>query len=115
MVMALHRRAGKTQMSLMQLLDSALKSNKKLQMFIYVCPFLRQAKAVAWSRLLAIIEPLRRADAITINQSELSVFFKHNEATLRLFGGDNADALRGLKINGIVIDEVAQIKEELWD
>ena len=115
MVMALHRRAGKTQMSLMQLLDSALKSNKKLPMFIYVCPFLRQAKAVAWSRLLAIIEPLRRADAITINQSELSVFFKHNEATLRLFGGDNADALRGLKINGIVIDEVAQIKEELWE
>ena len=65
MVMALHRRAGKTQMSLMQLLDSALKSDKKLPMFTYVGPFLRQAKAVAWSGPLPIIEPLGGADATT--------------------------------------------------
>ena len=114
-VYALHRRSGKTELAIMELIDKAMKTEKELGMFVYIAPFLRQAKAIAWARLKEKIEPLRRSSLIDINEGELSVKFKHNGAIIRLFGGDNADALRGLRLDGCVIDEVAQIKPELWD
>ena len=114
-VYALHRRAGKTELAIMELIDKAMKTEKELGMFIYVCPFLRQAKAVAWGRLKGKIEPLRRSSLIDINEGELSVKFKHNGAIIRLFGGDNADALRGLRLDGAILDEVSNIKVELWN
>ena len=113
-VYALHRRSGKTELSLLELIDKAIKCDKDLGMFVYVAPFLRQAKAIAWARLKQKIEPLRRQSAIEINEGELSVIFKHNGAIIRLFGGDNPDAMRGLRLDGIVLDEVSQLKNELW-
>src|SRR5262249_23289257 len=35
-------------------------------------------------------------------------------AGVTLFGGDNADALRGSYFDGIVIDEVADLKPDVW-
>jgi len=113
-VYALHRRSGKTELAIMELIDKAIKTDKELGMFVYVAPFLRQAKAIAWARLKQKIEPLRRQSVIEINEGELSVRFKHNGAIIRLFGGDNPDAMRGLRLDGIVMDEVAQLKNELW-
>ena len=98
----------------MELIDKAMKTDKELAMFVYIAPFLRQAKAIAWARLKSKIEPLRRTSVIEINEGELSVRFKHNGAIIRLFGGDNPDAMRGLRLDGIVMDEVAQLKNELW-
>ena len=91
-----------------------MKTDKELAMFVYIAPFLRQAKAIAWARLKQKIEPLRRTSVIDINEGELSVRFKHNGAIIRLFGGDNPDAMRGLRLDGIVLDEVSQLKNELW-
>ena len=113
-VYALHRRSGKTELAIMELIDKAMKTDKELAMFVYVAPFLRQAKAIAWARLKQKIEPLRQRSAIEINEGELSIKFKHNGAIIRLFGGDNPDAMRGLRLDGIVMDEVAQLKNELW-
>ena len=113
-VYALHRRSGKTELAIMELIDKAMKTDKELAMFVYVAPFLRQAKAIAWARLKQKIEPLRQQSAIEINEGELSIRFKHNGAIIRLFGGDNPDAMRGLRLDGIVMDEVAQLKNELW-
>tara|TARA_B100000927_G_scaffold64159_1_gene50447 strand:+ start:38 stop:1366 length:1329 start_codon:yes stop_codon:yes gene_type:complete len=113
-VYALHRRSGKTELAIMELIDKAIKTDKELAMFVYVAPFLRQAKAIAWQRLKSKLEPLRRQSVIEINEGELSVRFKHNGAIIRLFGGDNPDAMRGLRLDGIVMDEVAQLKNELW-
>jgi hypothetical protein len=53
-------------------------------------------------------------DAVAINEAELSVFFKHNGASIRIFGADNPDAMRGVRLDGVVVDEVAQIKPEVW-
>jgi hypothetical protein len=113
-VLALHRRSGKTELSLLELIDKAIKFDKDLGLFCYVSPYLSQSKSIAWLRLLEKLEPLRRANAIEINQSELSVKFLHNGAIIRLFGGDRYDALRGVRLDGLVLDEVSQIKKELW-
>ena len=113
-VLALHRRAGKTELALMQLINSALKFDKDQGFFCYVAPFLSQSKSIAWARLKLKLEPLRLLDAIIINESELSIKFKHNLSMIRLFGADNPNAMRGLRIDGVVIDEVAQCKPEIW-
>ena len=113
-VLALHRRAGKTELAIMELIDKALKFKLDLGLFLYVAPYLKQAKAIAWARLKQKIEPLRLVEAVEINEGDLSVKFKHNGAVIRIFGGDNPDGARGLRIDGCVIDEVAQIKPEVW-
>ncbi len=113
-VLALHRRAGKTELAIMELIDKAMKFQLELGMFVYIAPFLKQAKAIAWQRLKQKLGPLMIAGAVEVNEGDLSVTFRHNGATIRLFGGDNPDAMRGLRIDGAVIDEVAQIKPEVW-
>jgi hypothetical protein len=114
-VYALHRRAGKTELAIMELIDKAMKFKLELGMFLYIAPFLKQAKAIAWARLKQKLEPLRASGLVDINESDLSVVFKHNGCIIRLFGGDNPDAMRGLRVDGCIIDEVAQIKPEVWD
>lgn len=113
-VLALHRRAGKTELAIMELIDKALKFDKDLGLFFYVAPYLKQAKAIAWARLKQKIEPLRIHGACEVNESELWVKFAHNGAMIRVFGADNPDAMRGVRLDGVVIDEVAQIKPEVW-
>ena len=113
-VFALHRRAGKTELAIMELIDKAMKFKLELGMFVYIAPFLKQAKAIAWQRLKQKLGPLMIAGAVEINEGDLSVTFKHNGCIIRLFGGDNPDAMRGLRVDGAVIDEVAQIKPEVW-
>jgi hypothetical protein len=113
-VLALHRRAGKTELAIMHLIDRALRFNQDMGLFFYVAPYLKQAKIIAWSRLKQRVEPLRRYGQVEVSESELSVTFKHNGAIIRIFGGDNPDAMRGVRLDGVVVDEVAQVKPEVW-
>lgn len=113
-VWALHRRAGKTELALMELIDKAAKFTLDLGLFFYVAPYLKQAKAIAWARLKQRVEPLRVAGAAEVSESDLTVTFKHNGTVIRVFGADNPDAMRGVRLDGAVIDEVAQIKPEVW-
>jgi len=113
-VLALHRRAGKTELAIMQLIDRAMRFDKDLGLFFYVAPYLKQAKAIAWARLKARVEPLRRYGQVEVNEGELTVVFKHNGAVIRIFGADNPDAMRGVRLDGAVMDEVAQMKPEVW-
>ena len=114
MVLALHRRAGKTEIALKKLCSAAVKSKLELPLFFYVAPYLKQAKAIAWTRLKQLVSPLIPFGEVEVNESELSVRFKHNQAMIRIFGADNPDAMRGVRLDGVVIDEVAQIKPETW-
>lgn len=114
-VVALHRRAGKTEAAIMELLDHALRCREALPLYVYIAPFLKQAKVIAWSRLKEKVEGLRRAGAVVVNEGELSLTFVHNGAQVRVFGADNPDAMRGVRLDGVVLDEVAQIKPEVWE
>lgn len=114
-VMALHRRAGKTELALKKLIDAAVKNKLDLPLYFYVAPLLKQAKVIAWARLKQMVTPLIPHGAVEINESELFVRFTHNGAVIRIYGADNPDAMRGVRLDGAVIDEVAQIKPEVWD
>ncbi len=114
-VLALHRRAGKTELALAELIDKALRFTRDLGLFFYVAPQLKQAKAIAWQRLKQKTQPLQLAGLAEANESELWVRLKNNGATIRIYGADNPDAMRGVRLDGVVLDEVAQMKPEVWD
>lgn len=114
-VLVLHRRAGKTQLALMHLLDRAASSKLELPMFGYVAPYLKQAKQIAWARLKTLVRGLIEHGVVEVFDSELAIRFVHNGAVVRLFGADNADAMRGLRFDGVVVDEVAQVAPQVWD
>ena len=111
-VLALHRRAGKTELGVVELLDSALRSKLAQPFFVYMAPFLKQAKAIAWERLKHYARLIPETE---VNESELWVRLPGKGAKIQIFGGDNPDGLRGLRLDGVVIDEVAQIKPEVWN
>ena len=113
-VLALHRRAGKTELAIMELIDKAIKFDRPLGMFYYIAPFLKQAKTIAWARLKQRLQPLASHGAVKINESELTITFPHNGAIIRVFGADHPDGMRGTYLDGVIIDEVAQIKPEVW-
>ena len=115
LVLVLHRRAGKTEIALKKLLDSAVKTELELALYFYIAPQLKQAKIIAWARLKQMVSPLVPHGAITINESELFIRFTHNGAIIRIFGADNPDAMRGVRLDGAVLDEVAQMKVEVWE
>jgi hypothetical protein len=114
-VYALHRRAGKTELAIMELIDKAMRFEAELGLFFYVAPYLKQAKAIAWARLKARLEPLRRHGLVEVSEAELSIRFPKNGAVVRVYGADNPDAMRGVRLDGVVIDEVAQIRPEIWN
>lgn len=114
-VLALHRRAGKTEIALKKLLDGAVKNRLDLPLYFYVAPLLKQAKVIAWARLKQMVAPLVLHGAAEVNESELWVRLTHNGAVIRIYGADNPDAMRGVRLDGAVIDEVAQIRPEVWD
>lgn len=114
-VFVLHRRAGKTEMAIMQLIHDAMRCEKQLGAFAYIAPLLKQAKRIVWRRLKHRLRQLIQHGMVEVNESELTITFTHNEATISLYGADNPDALRGIYLDGVVLDEVAQMQPELWD
>mgnify|MGYP002359769445 FL=1 len=107
-----HRRAGKTVACIADLQDAALRSTKERPRFAYVAPYLRQAKATAWDYLRSSVSPLISVGA-RVNESELRVDYT-NGGRVRLFGADNADALRGGYFDGVVCDEYADWDPRVW-
>ena len=106
-----HRRFGKTVLSVNHLIKMALLCRRERGSFAYVGPFRNQAKGVAWDYLKTYSAPV---PGLRVNESELSIVLP-NGARLRVFGADNPDALRGLYFDGVVLDEVADMKPDVWE
>jgi hypothetical protein len=108
-VIVAHRRCGKTVSCINELIYKALIEGKDDARYAYIAPYYSQAKNVAWDYLLRFSQPvLNKA-----NQSELWVELI-NGARIRLFGADNADSLRGLYLDGVVLDEYADMRPRIW-
>lgn len=105
-----HRRFGKTVACIAELIIRALHTKKKNAQYAYVCPFRTQAKAVAWQYLVDMTQGI----ATDVKISELSVTLP-NGAKIWLTGSDNVNSLRGLYLDGCVLDEFAQCRPELLD
>ena len=87
----------------------AIHENKPDGRYAYIAPYYAQAKNIAWDYLLKYTEPA----IVKANQSELWVELVTG-AKIRLFGADNPDSLRGLYLDGVVLDEYADMKPRMW-
>jgi len=108
-VIVAHRRCGKTLGCILDLIYRAISEGKEDGRYAYVAPYYSQAKNIAWDYLQKYSQPV----LAKANQSELWVELV-NGARIRLFGADNPDALRGLYLDGIVLDEYADMRPRIW-
>lgn len=109
-VIVAHRRAGKTVACINDLIRRAIQDGKKDGRYAYLAPLYSQAKSVAWDYLRRYAEPLLAGKP---NETELRVDLV-NGARIRLYGADNPDSLRGLYLDGVVLDEVADMRPRVW-
>ena len=116
-VLVCHRRFGKTVGSVNHLIKMAIMCKKDAPNFAYVAPFRNQAKLIAWQYVKHYTSVI---PGMKINESELFVEFPTQKigwpgARIYIIGADHPDALRGIYLDGVVLDEYANIKRELWD
>ena len=107
-VVVAHRRMGKTVGAINQLIHSALNCDLKNPRFAYISPTYSQAKRIAWDMLTEYTRPLGAVNNIAELRSDFT------GRRISLYGADNIDALRGIYLDGVVIDEYAQINPSLF-
>ena len=107
-VVVAHRRMGKTVSAINQLVHSALLCDKPSPRLAYIAPTYAQCKRIAWDYLLQYTRPL----GAIANIAELRVDFMGRR--ISLYGADNPDSLRGIYLDGVVIDEIGDINPTIF-
>jgi len=108
-VLVCHRRAGKTVAAINDVIGRALHTKKPFAQYAYMAPYFSQAKRVAFDYLLRYTRGMRTA----VNIAELTVTLV-NGAKIFLFGADNPDSLRGIYLDGAVLDEPAAMHARVF-
>ena len=107
-VLVAGRRFGKSYLACIELFVAAI--NRPGETFFYCAPTYRMAKDIAWKTLKKIIpkEYIRSK-----NETDLRLELV-NGSTIELKGTENAMALRGRSLAGVVLDEAAFMESEVW-
>ncbi len=109
-VLVTHRQLGKTVCAVNQLIKSGLQNPRPHARYFYVAPLLKQAKLIAWDYLKRFTKNI---PGVHFLEGELCVRLP-NGARIWVCGADNPDALRGTYADGVVLDEYAQIKPDVF-
>ena len=107
-VLVAGRRFGKSYLACIELLKAALE--RPGETYFYCAPTYRMAKDIAWKTLKKIIP---NSLVRTKNETELRMELI-NDSTIELKGTENAAALRGRSLSGVVLDEAAFMDAEVW-
>jgi hypothetical protein len=110
LVLVCHRRFGKSFFAINALIHAALDFKRGDGRFAYIAPYYKQSKQVAWDYFKQFCGVI---PDIHFNEAELRIDFP-NGSRIRLYGGDNPDALRGIYLDGVVLDEVADMRPNVW-
>lgn len=76
-----------------------------------IAPTYRQVKSIIWTRLKQV---LKNDTYWKFNEQELSAYHTLINTSIELRGTDNPEMLKGVGLNGVVIDEAALIKQNAW-
>ena len=102
------RRSGKSFLSVAFLIREALAGDNRL--VFYVAPTIGQARAVAWGLMK---EWLPSWYTKSWNETRLTVVLG-NGSQISLRSADNPDAMRGVGLDALVMDEIADMRPEVW-
>ena len=109
-VLVCHRRFGKTVCMINHLLMAALTSKVSNPRYAYIAPTFKQAKSIAWDYIKQFTHKI---PGVRFNETELRVDLP-NKARITLLGSENCDGLRGIYLDGCVIDEYANVNDRLF-
>lgn len=117
-ILVCHRRFGKTVFSIMEMVDKGLNNGLRNPQYAYIAPTYGQAKRVAWEYLKYYCSFIPNAKA---NEADLRVDIirdredgTQDKIRFMLLGAENPDTLRGIYLDGAVLDEYAQCPPSLW-
>ncbi|NBQ50991.1 MAG: hypothetical protein EBU35_10205 [Marivivens sp.] len=109
-VVVCHRRFGKTVWAINHILRDALMCQKPNPRFAYMAPTYRQAKNVAWDYIKQFAGAIPN---VKFHETELRCDLPTG-ARISLLGAENPDSLRGIYLDGCVMDEVADMPENVF-
>lgn len=109
-VIVAHRRAGKTVACILDLIDAAIRCKKKNPRFAYVAPLLKQAKDTAWTY---VKDYGLRIPGAKVHENELRLDLPGG-ARIRLYGADKPDGMRGIYLDGVVMDEYGDMHPKMY-
>jgi len=107
-VLVAGRRFGKSYLSCIELLRGAI--NRPGETFFYCAPTYRMAKDIAWKALKKLVPKIWIQSK---NETDLRLDLI-NGSSIELKGTENAMALRGRSLAGVVLDEAAFMDSEVW-
>jgi len=124
-VVVCHRRWGKTVFAINEMINKGIENQKHNPQYAYVAPTYKQAKMIAWEY---IVDFTSEIPGVKVNKSELSVEIlregikdanggwlkKPDKVKFMLLGADNPDSLRGIYLDGSILDEYAQCDPIIW-
>ena len=109
-VVVCHRRFGKTVFAINHILRDAILNQQPSPRYAYMAPTYRQAKNVAWDYLKQFAGKI---PGVKFHETELRCDLPTG-ARISLLGAENPDSLRGIYLDGVVMDEVAQMPENVF-
>lgn len=122
-ILVFHRRGGKTVFAVNELIDRAVHFNKcdpktgvpfKNPTFAFVATTIGQVEKIAWQYFKDYCENI---PGVAFNNQKLRVTFPHPHGlcTIYLFGAENFNTMRGLFLDGYVLDEYADMHPDVRD
>ena len=114
-VVVCHRRFGKTVFSINEMLDRSLNCQLKNPQFAYIAPTYGQAKKIAWDMLK---DYSKLIPGVTTNEAELRLEIprpdRGDKIKIILLGAENPDGIRGIYLDGVILDEFADMNPIVW-
>jgi len=104
------RRCGKTRLSAVALITKGLKCPDRLARVMYIAPTQAMAVDLMWDLLMELARPV----ILKVNINDGNIFFV-NGVTIQIRGADKPDRLRGKKLFYAVLDEMKDMKDEVWE
>jgi len=110
-VLVVHRGAGKTYLCVQLLRMFALMEKEQHAVYCYIAPELGQAKRIAAEQLFHGLEDI---PGTRMNFQEGWVKLGHNGCRIMILGLSDAERVRGLHLNGVIVDEFGDVPAEVW-
>jgi len=123
-VLVCHRRFGKTVFAIAEMIIQALTNDLRNPQYAYMAPTYKQAKRVAWQYLVDFLSKLPN---VQVNKTELTVYISRpgrrcpltgeeqpDVIKLMLIGADDPEDIRGIYLDGCILDEYASMDPRTW-
>lgn len=115
-VLVLHRRFGKTVFAINEMVDQGLRCQKHNPQLAYIAPNYGQAKRVAWDMIKGVVKDI---PGVSINEADLRIDIarpaRKDRIRFMLLGAENPGSIRGIYLDGVVMDEVGEMGSEMFN